>query len=79
MPYNKGMNGNELLKKLKKLARLRDEQLKLLKARGKGSHGTLYYGDRKTTLKDPKKEIGAGLLKNMLEDLGLNKGDIEGL
>jgi len=73
------MNGNELLKKLKKLARERDEQLKILKARGKGSHRTLHYGKRRTILKDPKKEIGTGLLKSMLEDLGLNKNDIEGL
>ena len=73
------MNGKELIKKLKKLARLRDEQLKVLKARGKGSHGTLYYGDRRTILKDPKKEIGKGLLNSMLEDLGLDKEDIEGL
>ncbi|UYM18658.1 type II toxin-antitoxin system HicA family toxin [Endozoicomonas euniceicola] len=58
---------------------MRDEQLKVLKARGKGSHGTLYYGDKRTILKDPKKEIGKGLLNTMLEDLDLNKEDIEGL
>ncbi len=34
--------------------------------RGKGSHGTLYYGSRKTILKDRKKEIGQGLLSKIL-------------
>ena len=33
---------------------------------GSGSHGTLYAGDRRTTVKDRKKEIGKGLLNKML-------------
>ena len=37
--------------------------------RGKGSHGRLYYGNRFTTLKDRKKEIGPGLLIAMLDQL----------
>lgn len=44
---------------------------------GKGSHGRLYYGDRFTTLKDRKKEIGPGLLNAMLDQLGLTKKDLE--
>ncbi len=40
------------------------------------SHGTLYAGDRKTTVKDRKKEIGKGLLAKMLDDLGID-GDQE--
>jgi len=40
-------------------------------------HGRLYYGDRFTTLKDRKKEIGPGLLKAMLDQLGLTKEDLE--
>ncbi len=43
----------------------------------KGSHGTLYYGEHKTTVKDRKKEIGEGLLRAMLKQLGLSKKDIE--
>lgn len=73
------MNGNELLKKLRKLARLRDEQLRLLKQKGKGSHGLLCFGSKETVIKDRKKEIGSGLLNSMLKDLGLTKDDIEGL
>ena len=71
------MNGNELLKKLKKIAKERKINLKLVKSHGKGSHGTLHFGGKKTTMKDPKKEIGPGLFKAMLDRIGLEKKDIE--
>ena len=57
------MNGKELLRKIKKLAKEKWVALELLRAHGKGSHSTLKYGDNKTTIKDLKKEIGPGLLK----------------
>ena len=34
--------------------------------------GTLHAGDRKTTVKDRKKDIGKGLLAKMLDDLGID-------
>ena len=40
-----------------------------------GSHGTLYAGARRTTVKDRKKEIGKGLLNKMLADLGIDRED----
>jgi len=43
---------------------------------GKGSHGTLWYGGRKTVLKDRRKEIGKGLLHAMLKQLGLERSDV---
>jgi mRNA interferase HicA len=49
------MNGNEFLKKLKKLAKERQVHLELIKAHGKGSHSTLKFGANKTTIKDLKK------------------------
>ena len=42
---------------------------------GPGSHGTLYVGDRKTTVKDRRKEIGKGLLGKMLVDLGIDRDE----
>jgi hypothetical protein len=36
---------------------------------------TLWYGERRTTLKDRKKEIGAGLLRAMLDQLGIDRKD----
>ena len=71
------MNGNELLKKLKKLGKQNNTAVRFETKRGKGSHGTLYFGSHKTILKDRKKEIGPGLLSKMLADLGLDKNDIE--
>ncbi len=44
--------------------------------RGKGSHGTLYYGDRYTVLKDRRKELSPGLLAAMLTQLGLAREDV---
>lgn len=51
------MNGNELLKKLKQLAKERGLVLREVSHRGKGSHITVYLGDRRTILKDRKKEL----------------------
>ena len=40
---------------------------------GKGSHARVYYGAAFTTVKDARKEIGAGLLAAMLRDLGITR------
>ncbi len=71
------MKGSEFLRKLKGLARRRGVPVAFDKKHGKGSHGTLTYGERRTTLKDPKKEIGKGLLNAMLNDLGLTKDELD--
>jgi mRNA interferase HicA len=42
-----------------------------------GNDWRLYYVGRFTTLKDRRKEIGPGLLKAMLDQLGLTKDDLE--
>lgn len=70
------MNGNELLKKLRKLAKDRQLRFELVKSHGKGSHSTLKIENNKTTIKDLKKEIGPGLLSKMLFQLGIDKKDI---
>lgn len=44
---------------------------------GKGSHATLRFAGRKTTLKDLKKEIGAGLLRAVPNDVGLSPRDLD--
>lgn len=75
--YKENVNGNELLKKLKKLGKQNNIAVRFETKRGKGSHGTLYYGNRKTILKDRKKEIGPGLLSKMLAELGLDKNDMK--
>jgi mRNA interferase HicA len=71
------MNGAELLRLITRLGRARGAMVRYDAQRGKGSHGTLYFDGRRTTLKDPKKEIGPGLLRKMLTDLGLSPRDLE--
>ena len=70
------MNGNELLKKIKKLAKRKNKDLEFFRAYGKGSHSTLKYGDKKTIIKDLKKEIGPGLLSKMLKQLEIDKDEL---
>jgi len=71
------MNGNEFERRIRNLGRRRGVPVSIDRSHGKGSHGRLYYGDRFTTLKDRKKEIGPGLFKAMLDHLGLTKDDLE--
>lgn len=70
------MNGHEFEKRLKKLAGKRSVDVVFLGDKGAGCHGTLYYGDRRTTLKDRRKEIGKGLLAKMCRDLGVDPSDL---
>lgn len=71
------MNGHEFERKIKKLGHKRGVTVLFDSGPGKGSHGRLYYGDHFTTLKDRRKEIGPGLLKAMLLQLGLTRQDLE--
>ena len=71
------VTGHEFERRIRKLGRNRGVPVSFDPGRGKGSHGRLYYGNRFTTMKDRKKEIGPGLLIAMLHQLGLNKADLE--
>ena len=70
------MRGQEFERKIRKLGRRRGVLVAFDGGHGKGSHGRLYFGDRFTTMKDRRKEIGPGLLKAMLDQLGLQRDDI---
>jgi hypothetical protein len=70
------VTGHEFEKRVRKLGRERGVQVEFDSGRGKGSHGRLYYGERFTTMKDRRKEIGPGLLNAMLGQLGLTKQDL---
>jgi hypothetical protein len=64
------MKGHEFERKIRQFGRRYGVRVSFDSGHGKGSHGRLYYGDRFTTLKDRRKEIGPGLLKAMLDQLG---------
>lgn len=70
------MKGDELIRKLKGLAKDRKLAFEYEPRRGKGSHGRLFLGDRFTTIKDPKKDIGRGLLHDMLRQPGVTEDDL---
>ena len=66
----------ELTRKLRAYTKARKLRFQNQPRAGKGSHGQLLVGDRLTTVKDPKKEIGPGLLHDMLKQLGLTERDL---
>ena len=69
------MNGKQFMTRVRRWARAKDLKTRFIASEGAGSHGTLYVGNRKTTVKDRRKEIGKGLLNKMLADLGIPKNE----
>ncbi len=70
------MRGSEFLRKLQRLSRRRGVRFHYEPSLGKGSHGRVWFEAASTTLKDPKKEPGAGLLRAMCHDLGIEPRDL---
>ena len=68
------MKGNEFLKRTRKLAKERALVWEWHHNLGKGSHGILKFGDRKTVLRNTKDELKTGTLHAMLKQLA-NYGD----
>ncbi|HEX9869278.1 MAG TPA: type II toxin-antitoxin system HicA family toxin [Candidatus Tectomicrobia bacterium] len=73
------MKGNEFIRKVRKLGRQRGGRVAFVAERGKGSHGTLYYGDKLTVVRNPKDELKTGTLHAMLAQLGLTLTDLTDL
>jgi mRNA interferase HicA len=71
------MTGAEFIRALRRLGRRQDVEVRFVTRRGKGSHGTLYFGNRKTIFKDRKKELSRGLVTDMLRQLGLGPSDLD--
>jgi len=71
------MTGNELLRKLKRLARKTKMAFEFDPSAGKGGHGEIRLGDRYTMLRSARqKEIPKGTLRAMLSQLGIDPRDI---
>jgi mRNA interferase HicA len=71
------MKGIEFIRKIKKLARQRECRCIVDKKRGKGSHVTLYYGNKRTIVRNPKDELKKGTISAMLRQLELTNRDIQ--
>jgi len=70
------MKGSEFLRRLRHYARLHDERCQFVAERGKGSHGTIYLGNRKTVIANLKNELKSGTLHAMLKQLGIKESDL---
>ncbi len=71
------MGGAEFLRKVKRIGDRRGIAVRFEAKRGKGSHGTLYFGGSRTILQDLKKELPLGTLHAMLRQLDLTLKDFE--
>ena len=70
------MRGDEFLRRLRKLGRRRNVVVKLDASHGKGSHARIYFGNRRTTIPDLRRELKKGLLYGMCKDLGVDPDEL---
>lgn len=71
------MTGNEFIKRVRKLAREMELSCRVDKKRGKGSHVTLYFGDNRTIVQNPKDELKTDTLNAMIKQPGLTRQQIQ--
>ncbi len=66
------MRRDEFIRRVRRLGRKRGASVRFSAHRGKGSHGTLYYGERHTVVKGGRNELSKGLLSAMCKQLGID-------
>ena len=65
------------MQRVVRLARQSGTSCRFVAAHGRGSHGTLYFGNRLTVVVDRKRELTKDALHGMLRQLGLRLEDIQ--
>lgn len=70
------MTGTEFIARVRQIGKARGVEVRFDPRHGKGSHGRPYYGARRTTVQDRKKDLNPGTLTTMLRDLGLKRSDL---
>lgn len=70
------MKGSELVRLVRRVGRRRGVIVELDLERGKGSHATLYFGNRFAIVRNLKDELKTGTLHAMLKQLGLTLEDL---
>jgi mRNA interferase HicA len=70
------MKGAEFIQRVQRYAKAQGLACRVDQKRGKGSHVTLYLGDRLTIVRNPKDELKTGTLHAMLKQLGLSLSDL---
>lgn len=76
MSDNSHVRGNEFIRKVQALAKQRGLASRVEEKRGKGSHVTLYFGERLTVVRNPKDELKTGTLHAMCKQLGIEKSEL---
>ncbi len=71
------MRGNEFIRRVQSYAREHGLHCKWHPELGKGSHGLLILGDRRTVVRNPRDELKTGTLQAMLKQLGLSLRDLQ--
>ena len=69
------MKAADFVRKVKRLGQARSVSVRFVAHRGKGSHGTLYYGSARTIVQDLKRELPTGTFYAMVKQLGLTPED----
>ncbi|TRZ91125.1 MAG: type II toxin-antitoxin system HicA family toxin [Rhodocyclaceae bacterium] len=70
------MTGNDFIRRVKALGKVRRLVVSLNAARGKGSHQTLYFGAAFTVVCNPKDELKTGTFHAMCKQLGIKPSDL---
>jgi mRNA interferase HicA len=70
------MTGNEFIRKVKVMGKMRGKPVRLDATRGKGSHQTLFFGSAFTVVRNPKDELKTGTLHAMCAQLGIKHSDL---
>lgn len=70
------MKGNEFIRPVQQYGREHGISVVWHPEMGKGSHGILIVGSRRTTVRNPKEELKGGTLNAMLNQIGLKRHDI---
>lgn len=70
------MRGNEFVRRVQRYAKAHGLPCEWHPELGKGSHGVLILGDRRTVVRNPKDELKTGTLHAMLKQLGLSRHEI---
>ena len=71
------MKGSDFIRLVEKTGKQRNLAVRYIPRRGKGSHGTLFFGQQFTIVRNPKDELKTGTLHGMLRQLGLKLSDIQ--
>ena len=70
------VRGSEFIRRIHRYARRGGIAFEWRPDRGKGSHGILILGDRRTVVRNPKDELKTGTYHAMLKQLGLAGRDL---